>query len=158
MRNAWSGQMRTHTEQLMQWLGRSSCGKGPTMPRQSVGQTMMQSPQPVQRVSSTCGSSIIRASFRQGRLVHQGGNHLEQGLARPGWGEYHRRPEVPAKADQAGVVGVGRNDTERARREKSRTAEQAKFAFQVAPELDHEDAGLTAGQQPQTGLDLARFA
>lgn len=57
--SACTGQMMTQTSQLRQSAGRGNHGNGPAMARQSTGHTGTQSPQPVQRVSSSTGRSFI---------------------------------------------------------------------------------------------------
>ena len=48
--------------QLRQSSGRGNQGKAPASSRQSAGQTTIQSPQPVQHLSFSSGSSIIVSS------------------------------------------------------------------------------------------------
>jgi hypothetical protein len=59
--SASAGQITTHSAQLMQVAGRGSHGRGPAISRQAIGQTATQSPQPVQRVASSTGSSPMAA-------------------------------------------------------------------------------------------------
>jgi len=54
---ASTGQTRTQTVQLTQSRGHGSQGVAPAIARQSAGHTVTQSPHPVQRVSSSAGSS-----------------------------------------------------------------------------------------------------
>src|SRR6516165_9346584 len=55
--SAFVGQTRTQTPQEMQWPGRASCGNGPAISRQSVGQSRTHHPQPLQSRSSSVGNS-----------------------------------------------------------------------------------------------------
>jgi hypothetical protein len=54
---ASAGQTKTHKAQQMQSPGRGSQGSAPFISRQSAGQLGTQSPQPVQRVGLSKGSS-----------------------------------------------------------------------------------------------------
>src|SRR5205807_1773697 len=56
---ALSGQTQTHSSQLTQSSGRGSQGSGPAISRHAVGQLLTQSPQLVQRMGSSSGSSLM---------------------------------------------------------------------------------------------------
>jgi hypothetical protein len=61
MRKASVGHISTQSVQLTQSAGRGIHGRPPAIARQSVGQIVTQTAEPVQRASSKFGSSAITA-------------------------------------------------------------------------------------------------
>ena len=61
MCSASVGHTQTHRAQLTQSSGRGIHGRGPSIARQSVGQTATQSAQPVQCVASSTGKAAVNS-------------------------------------------------------------------------------------------------